>query len=701
ADARPDHGPRAAALEHLPRALPRLPHPRRDGLPVPQARGDEAGAEGFRRGQGLRPRRHAPHPLARRDPEEPRARDRRRGATLRRGAEGAAARAAAGGRRPGADGDADPAHAAHVALRAPRHLGDRDAAGRAPAHPYPRRRVRRRADQGGARARARARGSELLPAQPGGVDRRGGEAPAGALPGAAHPRRARADEGAGARGPDGRVPPRRRRRARLDDDHRVRPRHPAGEHADRRARRHARARPALPDPWPRRPLGRPRPRVPPLPRGGRAVARGAGAARDARRPHRARRRLRDRDARPRDPRRRRPARGGAVRSCRRARLRALRRAPERGGRRAVRPGARRAAADPRRRAGRRLRAGQLHRFRGAQDRPPPTARADRDRGRAARAPGGGRGPLRRAPGAGREPVRDPGGEAEARAARRGLPRLPRRARDGRAARARVGRAAGVALARRHGRLHQREARAVAAPRRVSCGDRAGRCYLGHPPGGLTPGLFPRMIRRPLAFLAPLFVLAVLVAGCGGGGKSSTSTTNATSTKLGAGVLAIVGKDKITVDQFNQIVDRAKRTYKQQKRPFPAVGSPDFKTLTGQIMNYLVERSELEQKADELGVKVTAAQVQAQIDKIKKQRGWSEQRLQQELKKTGITDADLRDTLRANLISEGLYNKVSAKVKVTDTEAKLYYDQHKSQYTTPASRRVRHILVKKKDLAEKL
>src|SRR5581483_6013543 len=181
----------------------------------------------------------------------------------------------------------------------------------------------------------------------------------------------------------------------------------------------------------------------------------------------------------------------------------------------------------------------------------------------------------------------------------------------------------------------------------------------------------------------------------------TSTTNATSTKLGAGVLAIVGKDKSTVDQFNQIVDRAKRTYKQQKRPFPAVGSPDFKTLTGQIMNYLVERSELEQKADELGVKVTAAQVQAQIDKIKKQRGWSEQRLQQELKKTGITDADLRDTLRANLISEGLYNKVTAKVKVTDTEAKLYYDQHKSQYTTPASRRVRHILVKKKDLAEKL
>ena len=44
--------------------------------------------------------------------------DRRRGAALRRRAEGAAAAAAARGRRARAVGDADPAHAAHVARRA-------------------------------------------------------------------------------------------------------------------------------------------------------------------------------------------------------------------------------------------------------------------------------------------------------------------------------------------------------------------------------------------------------------------------------------------------------------------------------------------------------------------------------------------------------------------------------------------------------
>ena len=60
---------------------------------------------------------------------------------------------------------------------------------------------------------------------------------------------------------------------------------------------------------------------------------------------------------------------------RRGRLRALRRAPERGGRRALRPAPRRRAAGPRGRARRRVRAGCLHRLRGAEDRPAPPARA--------------------------------------------------------------------------------------------------------------------------------------------------------------------------------------------------------------------------------------------------------------------------------------------------------------------------------------
>ena len=129
----------------------------------------------------------------------------------------------------------------------------------------------------------------------------------------------------------------------------------------------------------------------------------------------------------------------------------------------------------------------LRRLRGAEDRHPPPARARRVRGRAARAPCRARGPVRAGPGAGRASVRDPGGEAEARAARRGLPRLPRRPRDGRPARARLGRVAGPARRDRHRRLHEREARGLAADRGAGGGNRPGRCYRGSSSGRLNGG----------------------------------------------------------------------------------------------------------------------------------------------------------------------------------------------------------------------
>ena len=160
----------------------------------------------------------------------------------------------AAGRRDRDERHADPAHAADVAGRDPRHQRDRDRARGPAAGQDLRRRVRRGAGQGGAAAREGARRAGVLPAQPRRVDRRDGRAAARAGAADALRGRPRADGGRRARAADARVPARRRRRAGRDLDHRVGDRHPAGQHADRRARRHVRALAALPDPWARRAL---------------------------------------------------------------------------------------------------------------------------------------------------------------------------------------------------------------------------------------------------------------------------------------------------------------------------------------------------------------------------------------------------------------------------------------------------------------
>ena len=116
---RAHHGPRPAALRHVHAsgcATTRCGSRWCRGSARPRRRAQAL--DGLRGGQGGHPDRHPPPALARRAPEGPRPADRRRGAALRRQAEGADAAAAAARRRDLAERDADPADAPDVARRA-------------------------------------------------------------------------------------------------------------------------------------------------------------------------------------------------------------------------------------------------------------------------------------------------------------------------------------------------------------------------------------------------------------------------------------------------------------------------------------------------------------------------------------------------------------------------------------------------------
>ena len=104
----------------------------------------------------------------------------------------------------------------------------------------------------------------------------------------------------------------------------------------------------------------------------------------------------------------------------------------------------------------------------------------------------------------------------------------------------------------------------------------------------------------------------------------------------------------------------------------------------------------------MGIKVTDQQVEDRLNQIKKQYFKSDPKAYlKQLAQQGLTDAQVRDDLRAQLISEAIFAKVAGKVKVTDKQISDYYAKNKSQYHQPESRDVRHILVKNKALADKL
>ncbi len=194
----------------------------------------------------------------------------------------------------------------------------------------------------------------------------------------------------------------------------------------------------------------------------------------------------------------------------------------------------------------------------------------------------------------------------------------------------------------------------------------------------------------------LAALAVgLLAGCGGGGSSAS---------LESDDIAVVGGEHIQKTDFDALLNQAKQSFKGQGRPFPKKGTPDYATIRNQAVTLLTQQAERAQKADGLGVDVTDKDVDKRLAAIKKQFFHGSQKsYEQQLKKQGLSDKQVRRDIKAQLISDGVFKKVTGKVEVPTADVHSYYIQHPQLYAQPQTRDVRHILVKKtqKALADKL
>ena len=198
-----------------------------------------------------------------------------------------------------------------------------------------------------------------------------------------------------------------------------------------------------------------------------------------------------------------------------------------------------------------------------------------------------------------------------------------------------------------------------------------------------------MTRLHIFLIVTASAVALAVAGCGGGGSS-----------LGGSDVAAVGSTHISQSQFDDLIAQAKRSFKSQKRPFPKAGSQDFQTLKNQAVTLLVQQAEREEKAKSMGVEIKEKQIDARLTQIKKQYFQGSQKLYlAQLKKQGLTDAQVRRDIKTQLISEQVFKKITKDVKVTDVHD--YYIQHPQLYAQPQSRNVRHILVKTKAQADSI
>ena len=201
------------------------------------------------------------------------------------------------------------------------------------------------------------------------------------------------------------------------------------------------------------------------------------------------------------------------------------------------------------------------------------------------------------------------------------------------------------------------------------------------------------IRRnsPLLLLALIAVLAV--AACGGGSSSAD---------VPDGAIAVVGDKTVTKEEFDALIEQQKKNAEAQKQDFPAAGTPEYEALKATLVKSLVEQKEWELEGESMGINVTDQEIETQLEQAKQQNGLTdEQKYQAALVKLGLTDAQVRDRLRTQILTNKIYEAVTKKVTVTDADIQAYYDKNATQYQQPASRDVRHILVKTEAQAQKL
>jgi parvulin-like peptidyl-prolyl isomerase len=195
-------------------------------------------------------------------------------------------------------------------------------------------------------------------------------------------------------------------------------------------------------------------------------------------------------------------------------------------------------------------------------------------------------------------------------------------------------------------------------------------------------------------LAPMLLVAAFAGGCGGGGGSATLTPNDVAT---------VGSLHITKQRFEDQLSVARVNLKAQGQKFPKPGTSEYETLKANVLAVLLQAAARELKAEKLGIEVTGAEINRRLRQVKKQYfGGSEQKYQAQLRKQGLTDAEVHALVKTQLISERVAEKITNDVTVSDKDVHEYYQAHLGDYVQP-TRKVLEILVgkDKKELAQQL
>ena len=162
------------------------------------------------------------------------------------------------------------------------------------------------------------------------------------------------------------------------------------------------------------------------------------------------------------------------------------------------------------------------------------------------------------------------------------------------------------------------------------------------------------------------------------------------------VLVKVNGEIITKTEFE-----ARQVAELRNRPELAKAGPGslelqraIAQITPDLILAAVDEMLLVQRGRESGYALGDQQFAQIVENIRKSNNLEEEaRFQDALKQEGLSMADLRRNLeRQMLVSQVQRAEIMDKISITDEEARAYYDQHRTEFTSPTEITLREILL---------
>jgi parvulin-like peptidyl-prolyl isomerase len=206
-------------------------------------------------------------------------------------------------------------------------------------------------------------------------------------------------------------------------------------------------------------------------------------------------------------------------------------------------------------------------------------------------------------------------------------------------------------------------------------------------------LLRQLARLALAALA--VVALALLAGCGGGGS-----------KVPSGAVATVDGKPISKSEFDRwanIVFQSQqgttRKGKKKLKP-PKPGTPQYKQLASQVMQFLVSSRWIVGEAADRGLGASPAEIKRSFQQTKKQSFPSDKAYKKFLRSSGQTQADIDFRVTSDVLATKLRTEVTKKAgEVSDDDIKDYYDQNQAQFSQPERRDLQVVVTKNEQKAQ--